>query len=99
MVNNMNYIIYPTKEAIKFPKRGYFTKGDSGVSIEIISSFLATNFMGYEYKTKVKIENMLGDYFGNNLLVWIKEFQRNNNLEIDGNIGPITLNKMKEYGL
>ena len=25
-------------------------------------------------------------------------FQRNNNLEADGNIGPITLGKLKEYG-
>ena len=99
MVNNMNYIIYPTKEAVVLPKRGYFTKGDSGTSILIISSFLAANFMGYEFKTKVKIEDMLGDYFGNNLVAWIKEFQRNNNLEVDGNIGPITLNKLKEYGM
>ena len=42
---------------------------------------------------------MLGDYFGENLLSWIKEFQRNNNLEVDGNIGPITLKKLREYGL
>ena len=55
--------------------------------------------MGYEYKTKVKIDDMLGDYFGNNLVAWVKEFQRNNNLEVDGNIGPITLNKLKEYGM
>ena len=95
----MNYIIYPTNEKIQFPKRGYFTKGDSGISIEIISSFLAANFMGYEFKTKVKIDDMLGSYFGNNLIAWVKEFQRNNNLEVDGNIGPITLNKLKEYGL
>lgn len=95
----MEYIIYPTNEKIKLPSRGYFTKGDKGTSIQIISSFLATNFMGYEYKTKVKIDDMLGEYFGNNLLAWVKEFQRNNNLEVDGNIGSITLNKMKEYGL
>lgn len=99
MVNNMNYIIYPTNEKIKFPTRGYFTKGDKGTSIQIISSFLAANFMGYEYKTKVKIDDMLGDYFGNNLVAWVKEFQRNNNLEQDGNIGPITFNKLREYGL
>ena len=99
MVNNMNYIIFPTNEKIKVPTRGYFTKGDKGTSIQIISSFLASNFMGYEAKTNVKIENMLGDYFGNNLLTWVKLFQKNNDLEQDGNIGSITLNKMKEYGL
>lgn len=99
MVNNMNYIIYPTNEKIKVPARGYFTKGDKGTSIQIISSFLASNFMGYEAKTNVKVEAMLGDYFGNNLLTWVKLFQKNNDLEQDGNIGSITLNKMKEYGL
>lgn len=95
----MEYIIYPTNEKIKLPSRGYFTKGDKGTSIQILSSFLAANFMGYEYKTKVKIDDMLGEYFGNNLIAWVKEFQRNNNLEVDGNIGPITLNKLREYGM
>ena len=95
----MNYIIYPSKEKITLPKRGYFTKGDSSNSIAIISSFLAANFMGYESKTGVKIENMLGEKFGNNLIAWVKLFQKNNGLEQDGNIGPITLNKLREYGL
>ena len=99
MVNNMEYIIFPTNEKIVFPDRGYFKKGDSGNSIMIISSFLAFNFMGFEQKTKVKIDDMLGDYFGNNLEAWVKEFQRNNNLEADGCIGKITYNKLKEYGL
>ena len=95
----MNYIIYPTNEKIKLPSKNYFTKGDKGTSILIISSFLAANFMGYESKTGAKIEDMLGDYFGSNLEKWVKQFQSNNNLTPDGNIGPITLNKMKEYGL
>lgn len=95
----MEYIITPTNKKILLPERGYFTKGDSGEDISIISSFLAFNFLGYEFKTKISVDDMLGDYFGNNLLVWIKEFQKNNNLEVDGNIGPITLKKMREYGL
>ena len=95
----MNYIIYPTNESIKVPSRGYFTKGDKGTSVLIISSFLAENFIGYESKTGVKIEKMLGDYYGDNLIAWVKQFQRNNNLTPDGNIGSITLNKLKEYGL
>lgn len=95
----MNYIIYPTKESVVLPSRGYFTKGDKGSSIAIISSFLAANFMCYEAKTGVKIDEMLGEYLGNNLIVWIKLFQKNNDLEVDGNIGPKTLNKLKEYGL
>lgn len=94
----MNYIITPSIIKVELPKRGYFTKGDEGIEVEIISSFLAMNFLGYEYKTKVKVNDMLGRYYGKNLISWIKEFQKNNNLEPDGNIGSLTLNKLKEYG-
>lgn len=99
MVNNMEYIIIPTYEKITLPDRGYFKYGDTGNSIAIISSFLATNFMGYETKLGVKINDMLGYAFGKNLKAWIIEFQKQNDLEPDGNIGPITLNKLREYGL
>lgn len=95
----MEYIITPSTKKIQLPKRGYYTKGDSGDDIAIISSFLAFNFLGIESKIKVSIDDMLGGYFGNNLRAWIIEFQRLNNLEQDGNIGPITLNKLREYGL
>lgn len=95
----MNYIITTSNKKVSLPERGYFTKGDHGEDIMIISSFITMNFIGYEYKTKCKIDDVLGEWFGNNLEAWIKEFQRNNNLEVDGNIGPITLNKLKEYGL
>ena len=95
----MNYIITPTKKKITLPKRGYYKKGDTSEDIGIISSFLAFNFVGYETKTGVKIDDILGNYFGNNLLVWVKFFQESNNLKVDGCIGNITLNKMKEYGL
>ena len=99
MANNMSYIIYPTTEKITLPSKGYFSKGDSGTSILIISSFLATNFMGYESKTNVKVNDMLGEYFGKYLETWIKQFQKNNDLEVDGCIGKITLAKLREYGM
>lgn len=95
----MEYIIYPTNAKINLPTRGYFKKGDKGSSIMIISSFLACNFMGYESITGAKIQDMLGDYFGENLKTWIVWFQKSNGLEADGNIGPITLNKLREYGM
>ena len=93
------YIIKPTKKKISLPKRGYFKRGDSGEDISIIASFLAFNFLGYEYKLKIKVDSMLGDVFGKNLESWIKLFQTNNGLKADGYIGSITLNKMREYGL
>ena len=95
----MEYIIYPTKKKITLPKKGYYIKGDSGEDIQIISSFLAFNFLGYEAKTGVKVDNMLGDYFGDNLTAWIKEFQKENDLSVDGGIGKITLAKLREFGM
>ena len=95
----MEYIINPTNKKITLPKKGYYIKGDSGEDIEIISSFLACNFMGYESKLGVKIDDMLGEYFGDNLTAWVKEFQRQNDMEADGGIGPKTLAKLREYGM
>lgn len=66
------------------PSKGYFTKGDSGKNVEKIDDWFAS---------KVK-----GDYYGNYTTAVVKEFQRQNGLEQDGNIGPITLAKMKEQG-
>ena len=94
----MNYIMYPTDERVIFPEKGYFQKGDSGTSILLITTFLAFNFIGYEAKTGAKIDDMLGYYFGVNLEKWIKQFQMNNDLEVDGCIGPITYNMLKCYG-
>lgn len=95
----MEYLITVETNKVELPQRGYFTKGDSGDNIAVIASFLALNFIGYESLTGVKIEDMLGYYFGNNLEAWIKEFQKQNNLESDGNIGPKTLAKLREAGL
>ena len=99
MVSNLEYIIIPSTTRIVLPSRGYFTRGDSGESIGVISSFLACNFMGYANKLNERIDDMLGYYFGDHLFEWVKEFQRNNNLEDDGNIGPVTLETMRQYGL
>ena len=66
------------------PARGYFKKGDSGKNVEKICSFFAN---------LVK-----GDYFGDYAVSCTKVFQKKNGLEPDGNIGPLTLKKMKEKG-
>jgi murein L,D-transpeptidase YcbB/YkuD len=67
-----------------FPPRGYFTKGDSGENVRKIDEFFAN---------KVK-----GDFYGDYSVAIVKEFQRQNGLEQDGNIGPKTLAKMVEQG-
>ena len=66
------------------PSRGYFKKGDSGEKVSKIDEF---------FMNKVK-----GDYFGDYTVAIVKEFQRQNNLTSDGNIGPKTLAKMIEQG-
>ena len=40
-----------------------------------------------------------GEYFGKYLETWIKLFQKNNDLEVDGCIGKKTLAKLREYGM
>ena len=95
----MEYIIKPYNSRIVLPKRGYFKKGDSGEDIELIASFLAFNFLGFESVLKIKVDSMLGSYFGSNLESWIKQFQRITGLTVDGCVGSKTLSKMREYGL
>lgn len=84
--------------------RGFFKKGDSGAEIHEICEFFATNYYSYLGNTKKTANVKLlgkkgdGDYFGNNLYKWVKEFQKRTNLEADGNIGPLTLAKLEEHG-
>jgi len=66
------------------PERGYFTKGDTGPEVQKIDEWFAR-----------KIE---GDYYGDFTTAIVKEYQRQQKLEQDGNIGPKTLAKMVEQG-
>ncbi len=73
-----------TYESSFLPSRGYFKKGDSGKNVEKICDFLSSF--------------VRGDYFGDYAVSCTKVFQKQNGLEPDGNIGPLTLKKMKEKG-
>lgn len=64
--------------------KGHLVLGDSGTNVEKICEFMSN---------KVK-----GNYFGPYLKSVIKEFQKQKGIEQDGNIGPITLSKLKEDG-
>lgn len=57
-----------------------------------IASFLRKNYPSYTPAAA------LGNYFGPNLTKAVKEFQRRTGLEQDGNVGPITMAKLKSYG-
>lgn len=57
-----------------------------------VARFLFDNYPDYTPKAA------LGNYFGPNLTKAVKEFQRRTGLEADGNVGPITMAKLKSYG-
>ncbi len=67
------------------PPRGYYQPGDSGANIEKLDAFLA--------------RQTSGDFFGTFTKYAVKAFQTECGLETDGNIGPITLGRMKDKGL
>ena len=72
--------------------KGYLTLGDSGDNVSKIASFMRKTFPAY---TSTKA---LGSYYGKYIKASITEFQKRTGLLADGNIGPITLAKLKEYG-
>lgn len=80
------------------PARGYFTIGDSGDNIKKINDFYYNVFPAYEKALKRNKKNLKGKLFGENTQAWTKEFQKNTGLKPDGNIGPLTLAKMVEFG-
>lgn len=67
------------------PERGWYQEGDQDDNVAKIDDF---------YVSKVR-----GNYFGEYTYWCVKGFQHLNGLEEDGNIGAITLGKMKEQGL
>ena len=75
-----------------FPSRGYFKKGDISPNVGKIASFMYKTFPSYTSK------KALGNIYGANLIKAIKEFQKRTGLEVDGNIGPLTLAELEEYG-
>lgn len=89
----------PTNKTNSFlPARGYFTIGDSGDNIKKINDFYYNVFPAYAKTLKRNKKNLKGKLFGENTQAWTKEFQKNTGLKPDGNIGPLTLAKMVEFG-
>ena len=78
--------------------KGYFSLGDTHENIGKIAEFMYRVFPAYTDK------KALGNYYGPYIQASIKEFQRRTyaegkyNAEIDGNVGPITLDLLKQYG-
>ena len=75
-----------------FPARGYFKKGDTHENIGKIASFMRKVFPLYTS------EKARGNYYGDNIIKSITEFQRRTGLEPDGCTGPLTLAMLEKYG-
>ena len=73
-------------------EKGWLGLGDESDSVGKIASFMRTNFPAYTS------EKALGNYYGQYIKASITEFQKRTGLESDGNVGPITLAKLKEFG-
>lgn len=74
------------------PAKGYWTKGDQDDRIGKLASFMRSTFPAYTNAAA------LGNYYGPNLAAAIKEFQRRTGLVADGNTGPLTYDKLKQFG-
>lgn len=74
------------------PAKGYWCRYDKDDRVAQLASFMRSTFPAYTPAAA------LGPVYGDNLWRSIKEFQRRTGLEHDGNTGPITYNKLKEYG-
>lgn len=75
-----------------FPKKGYFSYGDTHENVGKIAEFMYKNFPSYTS------QKALGNYYGKNLQTAIKEFQKRTGLERDGSTGPKTLTMLRKYG-
>ena len=75
-----------------FTSKGWFGLGDRHENIGKIAEFMRKTFPAYTS------EKALGNYYGEYICSSIKEFQKRTGLEADGNVGPKTLAKLKDYG-
>lgn len=71
------------------PKRGYFEKGDKGVNVGRVQSFLL--WAGYSVG-KCGVDN---DY-GRDTATAVSRFEKDHNLEVDGQFGPVCLKTAKK---
>ncbi|MBQ9011126.1 MAG: peptidoglycan-binding protein [Bacilli bacterium] len=74
------------------PAKGWWGRYDKDDRVAILARFMRLKFPAY---TSAKA---LGPVYGDYLWKSIKEFQKRTGLAPDGNTGPITYAKLKEYG-
>lgn len=91
-VRVVKYTADPTPTTGFLPAKGYWGFGDTDARVGQLSSFMRKTFPAY---TNVKA---LGNYFGPYLKAAVTEFQKRTGLQADGNVGPKTYAKLRQYG-
>lgn len=74
--------------------------GSTGQHVLHLQDFFRRMFPSYRLSVSVKPGQVLSvdGEFGKQTEAWVKEFQRRINLKQDGQVGPLTLRKMRSYG-
>lgn len=85
-------VVKQTSQKSFLPSKGYWCKYDKDDRVAYLASFMRSTFPVY---TSAKA---LGPVYGDYLSKSIAEFQRRTGLYPDGMTGPLTYNKLKEYG-
>ena len=75
-----------------FPKKGYFSYGDTHENVGKIAEFM------YRVYPKYTSKKALGNYYGKNIQNSIREFQKRTGLERDGSVGVKTLAMLVKKG-
>lgn len=86
------------KEEPFFDENGYFSKGDNHENIGRICQFMHDTFPKYGEWLGLDNEKILGNYYGNIIESYIREFQKRTGLEADGCVGVITLAELEKFG-
>lgn len=92
----------PTPPAPKPPTQGATVKlGDTGTEVRKIQTFLRTVFPAYRETVSVQRGTLIAvdGTYGAQTVAWVKEFQTRAGITVDGIVGPVTLAKMRGYGL
>lgn len=74
------------------PAKGWWGRYDKDQRVEILARFMRSTFPAYTS------DKALGPVYGDYLWKSIKEFQKRTGLAPDGNTGPLTYAKLKEFG-
>lgn len=85
-------VVKTTTQKSFLPAKGYWARYDKDDRVAALARFMRREFPKY---TSAKA---LGSTYGDYLWKSIKEFQKRTGLYPDGNTGPKTYNKLKEYG-